>query len=195
MDVRADVDEDAHVKGQATSFAVGRLLADEIRRFDVADWNDEPYDVADSDSPGLEAAYASLLDENGQFLSEEFDAVGDSIVYLYRFRLHDEFIDWRLAVLDAFRRQFSNNALVLAQLHTTWFSEAEFDLLGFRRLPRAKFRASAELPGIDRDIEFMVRDNTQQAKFGIGDYPTEYRTTNASPEEWLESNGPWEGLM
>ena len=42
-------------------FVVGRILADELHRYELAEGGEDIWDVADADSSGLEAAWASLL--------------------------------------------------------------------------------------------------------------------------------------
>ena len=174
---------------------VGRMLADELRRYDIAEKGESVWRAADADSSGLESAWASLLDEEGEFREEEFESNADSIVYLYRFKLHADFSDWRLAAMDAFCRTFGSDALILAQYHTTWFSEAEFELLGFRLLPETKFPSPAGFPNIDRDTLFMVRDNACQPSFGMNDYPEDAPDAKQEHAEWLEEQGPWDGLV
>lgn len=67
------------------SFAVGRMLADEIRRFEVTEWNEEAWEVADADSQGWSDLYGSLLRTDGTFGDEAFEGIADPTVYLYRF--------------------------------------------------------------------------------------------------------------
>jgi hypothetical protein len=194
VDVRAIVDEEHYVAGQPDSFIVGRLLADEIRRYEAEDWGTDPEEIADADSTGLLAAYCALLDEDGEIDLEQYDSIGDSIVYLYRFVLHEDFASWRMAVLDGFCRLFSSDGLVLAQHHTTWFSMAEFRTLGFKTLPGATYRAN-DIGRPDVPVEFLVRSNAQHADFNIENYPEECPPAHAGHEQWLEKNGKWDGLL
>lgn len=144
VDVMAATDLSAPASGPE-AYPVGRILADELRRFEIAEWGEDVWTVADADSSGLEAAWAAVLDEEGTFREDEFDGPADPVIYLYRFKLHEDFSAWRLAVLDACCRVFGQGALVLAQHHTTWLSEAEFELLGFRFVFSA--RVSEHRPG------------------------------------------------
>jgi hypothetical protein len=89
VDVCASAEFDSVEEGQPDWFVVGRLLADEIRRFDANEWGHSEWEVAEADSAGLEMALDSLLDENGEL--REFNGICDPIVYLYRFLLHDDF--------------------------------------------------------------------------------------------------------
>jgi hypothetical protein len=190
VNVRAHVDLDAHVQGRPDSYVVGRLLADSIHRYEATEWDLDPWDIADGDSEGLEAAFGALLDENGDFRSEDFEALGDPIVYLYRFALHDDFANWRFAILDSFCRQFGNDALILAQHHTIPFSIKEFEQLGFRLLSKTKFLPGC-VPIIDRQTEFLVRDNSLKSPFTIGMYPESALPAKFEQEQWLDSRGPW----
>src|SRR5262249_50252982 len=158
------VDDEDWVQGQPTSHVVGRLLADEIRRYEVDEWGDSAWDVADSNSAGLEGAFASLLDVEGRF-REDFNPISDPIVYLYRFELHEDFSNWRLAVLDAFCRQFGSTAVVLAQYHTTWLSLAEFEQIGFRLDGSSVAPLTESFADNNRMNRFMVRDNELQSNY------------------------------
>lgn len=109
-----------------------------------------PWDVADSDSCDLEAAWASLLDERGRFRTKELGAP-DPIVCLHRFDLHVDFVDWRMAVVDGFCRMFGPEALILAPRDFTWLSDTEFGELAFGLLPATVF-PNPGLPSIDREI-------------------------------------------
>jgi hypothetical protein len=125
------------------------LLADEIRPREIEECGEDIWAVADADSSGLEAAWASLLDENGQLRSSEFAGPIDSVVYLYRFTLHADFSPCRLAVLDAACRIFGTNAVILAQHHTIWFADTEFEFLGFHSLPPSRMPPPAGFPNIE----------------------------------------------
>jgi hypothetical protein len=193
VDVRASVDFDTIEPGQPQSFIVGRMLADEIRRYESNEWGHNNWDVAEADSMGLETAYASLLDEEGEI--REFNGMCDPIVYLYRFAMHDDFAEWRLPLLDAFCRQFDNFALILAQHHTTWFSLEEFKLVGFEMLEQTEYKVPPGYREIDSDLRFMVRDNSLKTKLRIEDYPKECRPATIEHQNWGESKGRWEGLI
>ena len=65
-DLVAPVDFYRHDPGQPEEFVVGRILADEIRRYEIEEWGESAWDVADADSSGLESAYAGLLHEEGK---------------------------------------------------------------------------------------------------------------------------------
>src|SRR5437868_1157122 len=79
VDVVACVDDDAFVQGKPDSFVVGRLLADEIRRYKAEEWGVSAWDVADADSSGLEGAFASLLDEESRMRDDIFNPIADPI--------------------------------------------------------------------------------------------------------------------
>ena len=172
-------------------YTVGRILADELRPFELAEWGTNVWDVADSDSAGLLAAYSALLDKSGHFRELEFDAIGEPIVYMYRFELHPDFAHWRLAILDCFCRRFLDNALILVQYHSTWLSLAEFELLGFRVLAPSEFAPPTDAAEIDASIRFMVRDNTQTTPLSISDYPKEVPWATIDHARWVKSKGPW----
>jgi len=90
-------------------------MADELRRFAITDQGRSVWDVADADSGRLEAAYASLLDSEGQFREDEFESVADPVVYVYRFCLHPDFGRWKLPAIHAFCESFDMAAIILAQ--------------------------------------------------------------------------------
>ncbi len=194
-DLVATVDYDRHDPGQPEEFVVGRILADEIRRYEIEEWGESAWDVADADSSGLESAYAGLLHEEGKFCSDLFDSLADPIVYLYRFELHADFAAWRMPLLDAFCRQFGGDAIILAQYHTTWLSVAEFKHVGFKLLEPSKAPTQGTGARNDRDVRFMVRDNTNKTPISVNDYPTDCPPASAEHERWVESKGPWKGLM
>ncbi len=174
-------------------FSVGRILADELRPNEIREWGGSVWHVADGDSGGLLAAYTSLLDADGEFRHEEFDAIGEPIVYMYRFELHEDFTDWKLPVLDSFCRLFRFNAVILAQYETTWFSLSEFEQVGFR--PLATDSGSIEIsgPAVDQPPRFLVRDNALTPPITFSDYPTDSPDSTEEHEEWVESKGPWDG--
>ena len=177
------------------SYVVGRILADELRRFEISEWSENVWDAADADSSGLEAAYAALLDENGDFRQDEFESVADPVVYLYRFARHEDFREWRMSVLDAFCRTFGNDAVILAQYHTTSFTLVQFEALGFRELGPTQYAAPKGLPRIDRETSFMVRENAVATSFALADYPEDAPAARPEHTEWLETRGRWEGLV
>lgn len=193
VDVQAMTDiDDAEGPG---AYSIGRLLADALYPYEMAERGASVWDAADADSSGLEAAWASLLDKDGEFRDEEFEALGEPVVYLYRFALHDDFVQWRMAVMDTFCRMFENNAVILAQYHTTSFSLVQFEELGFRELPETQFAAPSGFPRIDREVRFMVRDNAKTTSFGLEDYPRDLPDATAEHAEWLESRGKWKDLI
>jgi len=191
--IRYAIDTDRLSSGEPDYFTVGRILADELRRYEIMDWGDNVWDAADADSSGLEAAYASLLTADGKFREEEFEGIANPLVYMYRFALHEEFVNWRLAVLHGFCNLFANDAVVLAQYDTTWFSETEFEVLGFRDLGPTQFPAP-NLPSIDREGRFMVRDNAAAGGFTFNHYPEDAPAARLEHEEWLASKVPWDNL-
>jgi hypothetical protein len=177
-----------------TPYVVGRILADELRPLEIAAWGDSVLSAADADSGGLLHAYSSLLDAEGKFRHGEFEAIGEPIVYMYRFELHDDFAACKLAVLDSFCRLFLNSAIVLAQYHTTWFTLAEFESVGFRPLGTIAESIESEASQIEESTRFMVRDNAMKTPFSFSDYPGDLMEATEEHEEWVESKGPWEGL-
>lgn len=196
VDVWANVDFETNdpEPGQPESFIVGRLLADEIRRFDIEEHGINAWDAADADSSGTEAAWAALLDEHGRFREEGLESMGDPAVYVYRFHLHPDFAECRMAVIDAFCRQFGNDALVLFQYHTTMLSETEFEELGFKDLPPAKFRGQSAFAGPTQEVRFKMRNNSNVPPFRLADYPEDDDLPGATAKhaEWLVAQGPWE---
>ena len=177
------------------NFLVGRLMADELRVGDIEERGGNVWDAADNDSSGLEAAWASLLDEAGSFRSEDFESSGDPVVYLYRFELHPDFAAWRMPVMHSFCRAFPDEAIILAQYHTTWFSQAEFEQLGFELLPPTCYEVDPGFPAIDRDTRFMARENCLRSKFGFSDYPEEPPPAKQAHADWLKTRGPWRDLV
>ncbi len=190
IDVEADAADDS-----PEAFSVGRVLTDELRRFEIDERGETMWDVADADSSGLEAAWAALLDEKGAFRAKDFLGEADPVVYLYRFELHPDFVEWRLAVMDAICRLFGSSAIILAQYHTTLMAETEFSLLGFRNLPAPRFPAPVGFTSMDRETRFMVRDNAGSAEFTLANYPTSAPAAFPSHETWLESRHQWSGLV
>ena len=89
INVLADGEDSA---GRDT-FTVGRILADELRPYEIAERGESVLNVADEDSSGLEGAWASLFDEEGEFRTDELQGSADSVLYMYRFQLHADFVD------------------------------------------------------------------------------------------------------
>ena len=194
VDINVPAEEGAIVRGR-DCVTVGRILCDELRRYETIECGESVWEAADADSSGLEAAWSSLLDEEGDFRDDEFEGIADPVVYVYRFQLHAEFVDWRMATADAFCRMFGSDAVILAQYHTTWFSEAEFELLGFHLLPPTQFPSPAGYPNIDREARFMARDNACRAEFGLRQYPKDAPEGRLDHDQWLEEQGPWKDLI
>jgi hypothetical protein len=193
VDVHTSADDEI-IDLESGPFLIGRMLADEVRRFEVAEWGEDPYQVADSDSDGLEVAYRSLLDPSGQFVEEEFDGAADPVVYLYRFALHPDFAAWRLPVLDAFCRLFSTEAIILAQFHTTQLTQAEFGTIGFKPWTPVGAEPPVDVSDIYERTRFMVRDNSRETELQIADYPSEAPGATAEHSKWVHANGPWKNL-
>ena len=194
VNVRAFADFDRIMPGGRDSFIVGRILADEIHRFEIEDRGENVWDAADADSSGVEAAWASVLDENGHFRDGDFPSVSDPVVYVYRFELHPDFAEFRLAVMDQFCRMYSCEALILAQLQTTVFSETEFAELGFEDLPPTQFPAPFGFPCIDRKTRFKFRANCLQTRFTVDDYPDDAPPACSYHSKWVRAKGPWAAL-
>lgn len=194
IDVRALVDDDLLGAGP-DSYLVGRLLADEVRRADSVEAGEDPYEVADADSSGLERAFRSLLDANGEFRDEEFDGDADPVVYLYRFALHPDFSEWRMSVLDAFCRLFDSQAVIMAQLHTTDLTQAEFEAVGFLPWVPVVVKPPVDVSDIYNRTEFMVRDNTGPLRLDLSKYPQDSPGASEEHAKWVRSKGPWKGLV
>jgi hypothetical protein len=178
-------------------YVVGRILADEIRRDEIDEWGDDPWEAADADSASLEGVYVSLIRACGESIDRRFNAVNDPVVYIYRFKMHDDFASCKRAAMDAFCRLFQNEALIMAQYHTTWMSLSEFADVGFVKLLDEGESEDEPFDPYDElrdNPRFMVRDNTLATPFGVKDYPKDPPYGKAEHEEWLEQQGPWEGL-
>lgn len=187
-DVVALVEEPS--PGEPEFYRVGRILADRLDIRRIAELGIRVWDVADADSSGLEAAWASLLDEGGERDDVEIQVGSDPVVYLYRFVLHPDYAEWRMAVMDLFCHNFGANAQVLVQHHTTLFSETEFDALGFRLLPPTRFPAPPGYPDIDRQTRFWARENRLGAEYGFSDYPEEAPPSQPKHEAWVQEECP-----
>jgi hypothetical protein len=190
-DVFALVDEP--VPGEPESYRIGRIMADRLDVGRIINLGASVWDVANSDSSGLEAAWACLLDENGEFQEQASNAGLDPVVYIYRFVLHTDFVEWKMAVMDMFCHAFGRAALVLAQHHTTLFSETEFRGLGFHLLPPRGFRAIGARH-IDSKTRFWARENRLGADYGFSDYPEEPPAAVAKHETWVREQCPYERL-
>jgi hypothetical protein len=188
VNIRAAADDPAGFE----DYSVGRILADELRPYELSEWGVSPWNVADADSGGLLSAYCALLGRNGR-LREEFDAIGEPIVYVYRFALHDDFAQWRMAVLDCFCRRFLDSALILVQYHSTWFSLAEFEALGFRVLSPPEFEPPTEAAEINRTTRYMVRDNSCAIPFDLMSYPTKVPYATRKHAKWVRGECPLDG--
>lgn len=191
-DVFALVEEP--VPGEPEYYRVGRIMADRLDVGRIAALGASVWDVADSDSSGLEAAWACLLDENGEILEEVSKTGLDPIVYLYRFALHTDFVEWKMAVMDMFCHVFGRTALVLAQHHTTLFSNTEFTGLGLRLLPPTRYAGPRGFPDIDRETRFWARPNCLSAEYGFSDYPEEPPAALPKHEAWVQEQCPNERL-
>jgi hypothetical protein len=176
-------------------FLVGRIMADEVRLREVQECDEDVWSVTDADSAGLEAAWSSLLDKHGNLRFSEFERPFDSVVYLYRFALHPHFSSCRLAVVDAVCRTFGLDAVILAQRHTTWLADTEFDMLSFRLLPPTCVPAPGGFANIDRETRFMLRQNGTTERFSLSDYPEDTNAATAAHAEWVEGQGPWSDLV
>jgi len=166
-------------------YTVGRMLADAIHRFDVADCGERAWTVADAESAGLAAAWAFLVDDNGALRQDAFETIVDPVVYLYV--LHPNFAELRLAVMDAVCSLFGAESLILAQYHTTEYAETEFEVLGFRPLPRPAGYNT------DDPLQFMARENAL-SPYRISSYPKDSPHGKLEHQEWVERQGPWKGL-
>ena len=181
------------VPGEPESYRIGRIMADRLDVGRIAELGSSVWGVADADSSGLESAWACLLDEEGRFRDDDFE-MADPVVYLYRFALHLDFVEWKMAVMHMFCSVFGGSALVLAQHHTTLFSDTEFKALGFRLLPPTSFPAPAGFPAIDRTTRFWTRENGLACEYRFSDYPDEPPAALPKHEEWLEKECPKEPL-
>lgn len=168
-------------------------MADRLDVGRIVSLGADVWDVADSDSSGLEAAWSSLLDEEGRLQGKASAIESDPVLYLYRFVLHVDFVEWKMAVMDMFCHVFGRTALVLAQHHTTLFSETEFRALGFHLLPPRRFQAPLECD-IDTETRFWARENRAGADYGFSDYPDEPPAATAKHEAWVREQCPPERL-
>ena len=174
------------------SLLVGRFLADEIRRFEIEEWGEEPFEACDDDSAGLVAAYASLTDAQGQFLADEFNSVSDPFVYLYAFALHPDFAECKLSIIDGFCRLFANQAVILTGTWVNWTSQAEFEAVGFKVWEPVEGRRGAlgHLRGKVLDVggdlsTLMVRDNTIATSIKVADYPISCPLATKEHARWV----------
>ena len=191
VDVKVPADIDALPPGAPSSFSVGRIMADELRRYELDEWGSDCLETADADSVGLEMAVASLLDADGELRLDEYECICDPIVYIYRLEIHPDFADYRLAVLDAFCRLFNTDALILAQYKTTWFSLTEFQSLGFQPLKPKLVSYDPKRLESETELLFIVRDNTLKCDFEIANYPKSMPSATAEHESWLEAQSNW----
>jgi hypothetical protein len=201
------VDVKAMSSDGTNEFTVGRLLADELRPYEIEEWGENVSDVADADSGGLIGAWSAITDEKGAIRDDVDTETASSVVYLYRFALHHDFSEWRMAVMDSFCRTFGDSAIIMAQYNTTLFSRTEFEQLNFDPLAPLHFKGKSPSPrsggarsGVppsapDEEIEFMTRNNAYKAKFLPADYPKEADYGNEKHQEWIEKNGPWSDLI
>lgn len=190
---RVDVREVGDDAMSGEDFSVGRFLADELRRHEIEEHGLNVWTVADADSSGLEAAWSCLLDEQGEIREDDFDGIVASVVYCYRFALHPDFVEWRLAVIDSFCRMF-DEALILMQFHTTLCSDTEFAMLGFKPVEIATFAPDVGPGRLDRQTRFMLRNNNLKVPFKLSDYPDDFPTAKPEHEAWLESQAKWDKL-
>ncbi|HWB12724.1 MAG TPA: hypothetical protein VG826_26095 [Pirellulales bacterium] len=176
--------------GKPESYRVGRIMADRLDVSRIVELGASVWSVADSDSSGLESAWASLLDEDGTIRAEMSDTDLESVVYMYRFFLHTDFVEWKMPVMDMFCHVFGRAAVVLAQHHTTLFSDTEFSALGFNLLPPTRFAAPVGYPDIDRETQFWARENRLSADYGFSDYPEEPPGALPKHEAWIQEQCP-----
>jgi hypothetical protein len=191
-DVFALVDEPN--VGQAEFHRVGRIMADRLDTGRITAIEESVWDVADSDSSGLEAAWANLLDEHGEIRAQEFAGAADPVIYLYRFALHPDFVESKMAVMDMFCHTFGKGAIILAQHHTTLFSDTEFRALGFRFLPSREPPVPGQFAPNDTETRFWARENCTGAEYGFSDYPDEVPPSLTKHEAWVEKECPHERL-
>lgn len=189
-DVFATVEEP--VLGEPEYHVVGRIMADRLDVGRIANLGASVWDVADSDSSGLEAAWACLLDENGAIQEDVLKTGLDPVVYLYRFVLHTDFVEWKMAVMDMFCHVFGRTGLVMAQHHTTLFSNTEFAALGFRLLPPTRYAGPEGFADIDRKTRFWARENCLSAEYGFADYPADPPAALPKHEVWVQEQCPKE---
>lgn len=188
---------DPELDGDREFYVVGRILADELRRSELDDErNCSPIEAADADSEGLYRAYSAVFDENNEVRGGEFESIADPFIYLYRFELHPDFADWRMAALDAFCRTFSSSAVIIAQYNRVRFSVAEFSALGFDFEPKDGLRRLNPDDTDDEPMRYFVRDNSLQGEFGFAQYPKHFSFEATKEHEvWIESRGPWKDLI
>ena len=185
------IDLKAYDEEYDQSFVVGRTLMDELKRFDILEWGDHPWDAADADSGGLQAAYSYVVNADGE-IRDDFEASGSSIVYIYRFEIHSDFLPWRMAFLDSVCRLFDSDAIILAQCHTTHLSLSEFAKIGFVDIDN---RGDDSATSSVLDKWFVVRDNACTIDYAPSDYPDEYLFGQECHQDWLENSKNWQDII
>lgn len=181
VDVHAMVDLDHYPSGP-DSFVVGRLMADEIRRYDVEEQGETIYEVGDSDSGGLLDALTCLFPPDGVG-GPEFSGIAEPVVLLHRFELHPEFNGAKLAVLDSFCHIYGSEAVIAFGYYANW-TLPELHRVGFEEFVPRSFDGGPR-------GKFMVRDNTIYTEYGPANYPTQYPSGSEHHTRWLEQHGPW----
>ncbi|WP_232536170.1 hypothetical protein [Lacipirellula parvula] len=169
------------------SFVVGRMLADEIRRHEVTEWGEEAWDVADADSQGWADLYNSFLNADGDFGVDELDTLADPIVFLYRFDVHPDFANWKMAALDAFCRLFSTDAIIVALYRQAELSLEEFKAVGFNVWEGVGIEPPMEAREIHETAVWMLRDNSLMTPLAVTDYPKECPDATREHQRWVRA--------
>jgi hypothetical protein len=168
-DISDDDDDPDTMYAEPHEYIVARVVADELRTSETEERGIDPSIAADADSSGLVAVWSALMLEN-----DEPPSAADTLVYLYRFAVHPDFSECRMAILDAVCRVFGFDALIVTQRNTTWFSEAEFDQLGFEPL-ESKWNS-----------DLVIRMNFGSRKYWLEHYPEDAPPAKPHHAEWVE---------
>ncbi|MBL9164424.1 MAG: hypothetical protein JNL18_16980 [Planctomycetaceae bacterium] len=171
------------------SFIIGRMLADEIRRFEVTEWGEEAWEVADADSQGWSDLYSSFLNADGDFCEDELETLADPIVYLYRFDVHPDFAKWKMAALDAFCRLFSTDAIIVALYRAAHLSLEEFKSVGFQVWNGFGKDAPSDPRHIHEHVRWMLRDNSLATPLTVADYPKDCPDATVEHAKWVKEQG------
>lgn len=142
--------------------------------------------MADADSQGWSDLYGSLLSTGGTFGDDAFEGIADPIVYLYRFALHPDFGNWKMAAFDVYCRLFLSDA-ILVDRYRTHLSLEEFKAVGFNVWPGYGRQAPTDAAVINGTAGWMVRDNALATDLQVDGYPKNCAEVTAEHLKWLKS--------
>ena len=180
VDVHAVVDIEFYPSGPST-YVIGRMMADEVRRFEIEEQGESIYEVGDSGSQDLLEALECFYPRGNNGVLD-YRSVADPFVLLHRFELHPEFNEAKLAILDSFCRIYSNDAIIAFGSYANW-TLPELHRVGFD-----------EHEPYDDQIpigKYLVRDNSMMTEYGPRNYPRDYPCGSEHHTRWLEQHGPW----